>query len=96
MAVGFRLLKRPKSHPRRDEKAPPPEAPAPARQQIIRQLKPVFRDMLRGFKLRLTFECYAPISATGFGWRDRRAGTNIVDLLHVTDGDLDVYGDAFF
>ncbi len=96
MGVGFRLLKRPQNHPRRDEKAPKPKGPPPRQQQILRDLKPVFRDMLAEFKLRLTFECYAPISATGFGWRDRRAGTNIVDLINVTDHDLDLYGDAFF
>ena len=96
MAVTFMLLKTPKSHPRHKEDDPKPEGPSPREQQIYRDLQPVFRDMLGGFKLRMTFECYAPISATGFGWRDHRAGTNLVDLIHVTDQDLDTYGNAFF
>ncbi len=96
MELAFRLLKQPKSHARPAKDAPPPKGPSPQQLQVLRDLQPMFRDMLRDFKLRLTFECYAPISATGFGWRDHRANTNIVDLIHVTDHDLDVYGSNFF
>lgn len=96
MEVALRLLKPSKRHPRRAKDAPPPKAPPPRDVQILRDLKPVFRDMLSELKLRLTFECYAPISATGFGWRDRKSGTHVVDLIHVTDKDLDAHGGDFF
>ena len=96
MELAFRPVKSPKDHPRPNKDAPPPKGPSPREVQILRDLQPVFRDLLSEFKLRLTFECYGPISATGFGWRDRRAGTNIVDMIHVSDRDLDVYGHGFF
>lgn len=89
MAVAFRPLKPPVSEIKLKDGTPPPKGPSPRELQALRQVQPVFADLLKGFKLRLTFESYAPITATGFGWRDRRSGTSIVDLIHVTDRDLD-------
>lgn len=91
MAVAFRLVKPPKSEVRLKD-APPEKGPSPRDLQALRQLQPVLSDLLQGFKLRLTLESYAPISITGFGWRDRRASTPIVDLIHITDKDLDQHG----
>jgi hypothetical protein len=95
MAMAFRPLKPPVSEIRLKEGTPPPRGPSPRELQALRQVLPVFADLLRGFKVRLTFESYAPITITGFGWRDRRTGTSIVDLLHVTDRDLDWHGVKF-
>jgi hypothetical protein len=91
MAITFRPLKAPKSEVRVKD-APPEKGPAPRDLQVLRQLQPIFADLLKGFKLRLTFESYSPIMSTGFGWRDRRTGTPIVDLINVTERDLDRYG----
>jgi len=91
MCVAFRTLKPPKSEARVKE-APPEKGPAPRDVQVLRQLQPVFADLLKGFHIRLTFESYSPIMATGFGWRDRRANTPIVDLINLSDRDLDQNG----
>jgi hypothetical protein len=70
----------------------PAKQPPPSKNQVYRELAPVFRDMLREFKVRLVFECYGPISRTGFGHRNARAGTHRVDIINVTDQDLDNHG----
>lgn len=92
MAIAFRPLKPPRGEVKPKEGIPQPPGPSPRELQVLRQVQPIFADLLKGFKLRLTFESFSPISITGFGWRDRRAGTHIVDLLHVTDRDLDRHG----
>lgn len=91
MCIAFKPLKQPKSEVRTKD-SPPEKGPVPRDVQALRQLQPVFADLLKGFKLRLTFESYAPITATGFGWRDRRTQTPIVDLINVSDNDLDQHG----
>ncbi len=95
MIISFRPLQPPKSEVRLRD-APPEKGPAPKDVQVLRQLQPVFADLLKGFKLRLTFESYSPVTATGFGWRDRRTGTPIVDLIHLTEHDLDQHGVSIF
>lgn len=92
MALAFRPVSRPKSEVKPKEGEPPPAEPSPLELQALRDLQPVVRTILKDFKLRLTFDCYAPISVTGFGWRDRKAGTNVIDVLAVTDRDLDKWG----
>jgi hypothetical protein len=91
MAITFRPLKPPKGEARLKD-APPEKGPAPRDVQVLRQLQPVFADLLKGFKLRLTFESFSPIMSSGFGWRDRRTLTPIVDLIHLTEHDLDQHG----
>lgn len=92
MALTLRPLARPQSETRPKEGEPPPAGPTPLELQALRDLQPVVRTMLQGFRLQLTFECYAPISITGFGLRDRKAGTNQIDLIAITDRDLDRWG----
>jgi hypothetical protein len=94
MAVAFRLRKPPRAEPRASD-ATVPAGPSPLELQVLRQLQPVFADLLKKFKLRLTFETYAPIETTGFGLRDRRARPHAVDLIHVTEKDLDRFGVRF-
>jgi hypothetical protein len=77
-------------------KPDPARQPPPSKNQVYRELAPVFRDMVRGLKLRLVFESYAPIARTGFGHRNARAGAKRVDIINVTDEDLDSHGSKIF
>ncbi|MCG3181510.1 MAG: hypothetical protein BIFFINMI_03906 [Phycisphaerae bacterium] len=94
MAVSLKLLKPPQNQPQRDENNPATPGPTPRQLQIYRELQPVFKDMMQGFSLKLTFESYAPLTGTGFGLRDHRAGTHVVDLIDVSDQDLDALGSS--
>jgi hypothetical protein len=65
--------------------------------QFYRDLAPIFRDMLDGFLLRVTFESYAPIgNYAGVPLRDNRTRPLSCDLIHVTSDDLDKHGFEFF
>ncbi len=93
MAVSFRLPKRPPRVPKADE-LKPPKGFTPLKAQVYRELGPVFRDMLDGFKVRLTFESYAPVLSR-LGVRGKRAGVTEVDLISFSDRDLDRWGGRF-
>jgi hypothetical protein len=95
MAVVFWPTKNPRREARPEKGKPAPKAPTPMELQTYRELRPVFRDILRDFKVRLRFESYAPIRATGFGHRGRRAGVNYCDLIDFSDDDLDNHGGTF-
>lgn len=84
-----------KQPPGRRAPATKPREPSPAEIQVYRELQPVFRDMLKGFRLKFTFESYAPIGSPG-GLRGRYAGVKHTDLINVTDEDLDRYQGKFF
>lgn len=77
-----------------DPKAPRPKGPAPADLQVLRDLQPVFRDLCRGVRIRVSVESYAPVRCRG-RIRNGGAGTKIVDLIDFSDDDLDRFGDAF-
>jgi hypothetical protein len=83
--------------PRRPEgqEAPPPTTPA--EHQVFRDLRPIFRDMLQGFKLRLVVESYAPIGmARGYYYyRGQRSATREYDLIDFSAEDLDRFGYDF-
>jgi len=96
MAVLFWPTKNPQRHHRPKKGERGPKRPSPVDLQVFRELRPVFRDVLREFKVRLTFESYAPIRTTGFGLRGQKAGVNHVDMINVSDTDLDRYGSNFF
>ena len=83
----------PKPIPRK-EGEPEPPGPSPQELQALRGLGPVFRDILKGFEVKLTFETYGYLRA-GFGNRDSRSGTRFVELLHLSDTSLDKYGYNF-
>jgi len=95
MAIAFRPLKGPKREPRAKEGEPPPEGPSPRQVQALRDLRPVFQDMLKGFKIRFTVEAYCPIAHTGFGWRGYKERVNYVDVISLSDRDLDQFGGNF-
>jgi len=86
MAVHFTPTKRPGNG-----KAPP--ALTPLQQQVYRDIAPVLKDMLKGFRVRLTFESYARVS-TRLGLRE--VGSPIVDVIDVSDTDLDRGSGLFF
>ncbi|MDP6111370.1 MAG: hypothetical protein QGF00_17775 [Planctomycetota bacterium] len=83
----------PKPKPRK-EGEPEPKGPSPQELQSLRGLSPVFRDILKGFEIKLSFETYNHLRA-GFGNRDKRSGTRYVELLHLSDTSLDTYGYNF-
>ena len=94
MQVQVKYLKPPKGEERPPKDAPPPKGPPPLDQQVYRELGPVIRDMLKGFRLRLTFESYAPVHS-GLGVRGERAGATSLDLLDFSDTSLDSWGTPF-
>lgn len=105
LTVGFSNQRyKPKVAPKTPVKKPdpkkgdgPPPPPAPSTLQSYRDLAPVFRDMFGGLKFRVTFEAYCGISKTwGLAHRDRAGATREVDLINVSDKDLDAYGYDFF
>ena len=95
IAVALRPVAPPKGDHRPKEGEPPPKGPAPAEVQVFRDLQPMFRDMLKDFKLRLTFEAYVSIRFSQIGMRGRGAAPKEVDFLNFTDKDLDKFGGKF-
>ena len=92
IAIELRHVKGgPKGDP---DKTPEPEVP-PASAQVYREISPVFRDILQDFQLKLTFEGYAPVYY-GLNSRGQRSMVKSVDIINVTDKDLDKYGYNFF
>jgi len=94
ISVSFHHLAKPKAEERLPEDAPPPKDVSPLECQAYRELAPMFRDMLKGFQVRFTFETFSPVMS-GLGVRGRRAGATSVDLINVTDRDRDKWGALF-
>ncbi len=95
IAVALRPLNAPKSTQKPKEGEPLPPGPTPLDSQILRDLQPMLRDMLKDFKVRLTFESYAPIRYSQIGLRGKGAGSSSVDFLNFSDKDLDRFGGNF-
>jgi hypothetical protein len=72
-----------------------PDADTPLDQQVYREIGPVFRDVLRDLQLKLTFEAYCPVYYK-LNSRGQRARAKSVDILNVSDKQLDKYGYNFF
>lgn len=94
MAISFKYLKNPKGEAPLPKDQPPPPGPSPSELQVYRELGPVFKDMLRDFKVRFTLEAYAPILRSGLGVRGQSAGSKEIDLINFTDRDLDNFGSS--
>ena len=94
MQVQVNFVKPPKGEERPPKDAPPPKGPSPLDQQVYRELGPVARDMLKGFRLKFTFESYAPVHS-GLGVRGESAGNPAMDLLEFSDTNLDSWGTPF-
>ena len=71
------------------------QAASPLNEQVFRELSPVFRDMLRDLRIKIAFESYCPVSYK-LNSRGRSARVHAVDLINVTDRDLDTAGYNFF
>ena len=97
IALRFDTVKPATGYPRIELKPgeKPPPGPNPNTQQLFRDLEPMFVDMLKDFKLKIRFECYDGIR-TQFGIREGGTRPHFVDILSVTDKDLDKYGAPFF
>jgi hypothetical protein len=97
VGVELQLLKPPVGYPRIELKPgeKPPPGPAPKSLQMARDLEPMFQDMLKDFKVKLTFECYDKLRSL-YGIRGAGAGARTIDFINVTDKDLDRYGSKFF
>jgi len=83
--------------PRRPKNWKPPRGPSPLDLQVYRELHPMFRDMLKGCRIRVIFESYAPILvARGYyRFRGQRSGTRQYDLIDFSANDLDNHGAEF-
>lgn len=81
-----------KERARERSKDSPPKVPTPLEQQVLRQIQPIVQDMLRGFLLRFTFECYAPLYAEwgAPGVRNGSSNTQKLDMIDVSDKNLDL------
>jgi len=95
MAVTFAYLKQPKSEPRPKKGAPPPAGPSPLDLQVYRELGPIFRHIMKDFRITFTFETYCPVQRSGLGFRGRRVAAHSIDLIDFSHRDLDQYGNLF-
>lgn len=94
MCVDFRPVGLPKP-PAEPKAKPVPPVPgrSPLESQTFRDLRPVFQALMKGMKIKVVFESYAPIRTTRFGWRDSAAGTHKADLIDFSaDENMDAYG----
>jgi hypothetical protein len=73
-----------------------PSVPSPAAMQMLRDLEPVFQDMLSGFKLKVTFQAYCGFNRSYWGNRTADAVTGSIELFSISDRDLDSSGARFF
>lgn len=67
---------------------PPPPGPTPAELQMLRELQPVLKDMMRDFRVRVYFDCYTGVSC-GSGVRGSAAGATGLELIDVSDQNMD-------
>jgi hypothetical protein len=73
---------------RKDE----PKPLSPVQLQEYRRLRPVLKDMLKGFHVKLAVESYAPVEVFRHGQRNRRARSKVCYLVDVSDGNRDRFG----
>ena len=95
LAIAFRPTARPVSESRPREGQPLPAGPTPQELQALRDLRPVFRDLLKDFKVKFRVEMYASIRTAGFGLRELRAAARGIDLIDFSGQSLDKYGYPF-
>ena len=94
MSVDFRHEKNPQGRRPPPKDAPAPPAITPLDLQVYRELGPITRDMLSGLRLKFSFESYAPVHSV-MGVRGESSGATVVDLLDVSDANMDKWGGAF-
>lgn len=92
MTVWLRPLNAPKRDFAPQEGDPPRKGPSPLELQKIRQVLPIFKEMMSGLKVKLTFESYAPLRQVNFGYRGRRSGDYHCDWINFSSENFDKYG----
>jgi hypothetical protein len=92
LGVSFQPVTDPRFRRRPPATQPEPE-PAPLQMQMLRELRPVMADMMKQFRLKVTFVSYSPVLRSSFGWRNAQAQTNLVDLIDFApDVNNDMHG----
>ncbi|MFO7900787.1 MAG: hypothetical protein R6V58_17220 [Planctomycetota bacterium] len=74
------------------DEEPPPE-PTPAESQMLRDLRPVFADLMKGLQVTVKLTATKPIP--GGTIRHRRSGGRTITLLSFSHKDLDRHGRRF-
>lgn len=92
MTVWLRPISQPKSDVRPREGDPPRKQPSPLALQKIRQVQPIFKELMKGLKVKLTFKSYAPLRKVGFGYRGRLSGDSHCDWINFSSDNFDKYG----
>jgi hypothetical protein len=82
---------RPKRRRGDDEEPPPP--PTPAELQTLRDLQPVFADLMQGLEFKLRLTATKPISSGAI--RHRKSASKTINLISFTASDLDAHGRKF-
>ncbi len=87
----WRKGERTKPKPKPKDPPPAPKPPTPYEHQVLRELRPAFKDMMKGFHLQLTFESYAPLRS-GYRYINTKRKQKFVHLINITDRQLDKHG----
>lgn len=94
LAVAFRPTQPAKIQPKTgDDEAAARITPDQA--QRLRDLLPVFKDLFEGFRIRFTFESYAPIRSAAFGHRGHKSPAKTLDLLNFRWENVDNWNGLF-
>jgi hypothetical protein len=93
IAINLRCEKPPQGRPRPEKDAPPVEEVKPREQQAYREITPVVKDMLKGFRIRFSIESYAAIRS---GYGVRGAGATVADLIDISDANMDQWSTSFW
>jgi hypothetical protein len=89
LMMALRPAVKPKRGPRRPKDWVPPPPPAPVELQALRELEPMFADLMKDFQVTLRLICTKqPAGAI----RNRQAGSKIITLMSFSDKDLDAGG----
>lgn len=67
------------------------KSPSPLVLQKYRNLQPIFKDLLKEFKVSVVFECYSALY-TNFGYRDRSAQPRSCEIFSFSGSDYDNTG----
>jgi hypothetical protein len=67
------------------------KTPSPVDLQKYRNLQPVFKNLMKDFKVSVVFESYAPIM-TNYGYRDRTSAPRSCEILSFSGEDYDNAG----
>lgn len=65
--------------------------PVPTVLQKYRNLQPIFKDLMKEFKVSVSFQCYASLY-TGFGYRDRSSKPRSCEIFSFSGADYDNTG----